>query len=84
MTKTIIYGRNGEALLRVSVITGSGKVSQTFARSTKEFSDFADWNAKQPVPLDLSDKRPEVIPADEAEFTPAERKQIRAKWLSKD
>ena len=51
------------------------------ADGNRYWSEFLAWNAKQPVPLDLSDKEPEsarVMQEDEVDFTPAERKAIRA------
>ena len=30
----------------------------------RDYREFLDWNAKQPVPLDLSDKPPEPPPVD--------------------
>ena len=46
-----------------------------------DFIAFLEWNEKQSEPLDLSDKEPEpprVVPEDELEFTPEERKRLRA------
>lgn len=60
------------------------------------WQDFRDWNAKQPVPLDLSDKPPEPIPVDvdadrikeillkkDVDITAAEVKEAVLKFLRK-
>jgi hypothetical protein len=40
-----------------------GETSQ-FGAGSRFWQDFLEWNAKQPVPLDLSDKPPEPPPVD--------------------
>lgn len=65
------------------VVTGAERLADgvTFDKSHPLWAELAAWNAKQPIPLDLSDKEPEP-PAprdpDAEDFTPEERKRLRA------
>lgn len=74
-----VIRENGKAVALTEAL-GDGS-TRFHTKSSEVWAEFLARNAKQPVPLDLSDKAPDPIAERDPEkedFTPEERKRIRA------